>query len=184
MTADVILIAADCYLRKSDWRLIRHEDVVVDPVLGVAVLLGVAERGEATKTGTRQGVRPDRPGVAALLLKYKGRCAEGQRIFQDLPLYKFDSIWREAREALQYDAGPAHTLRHVGPSADVAGGYRTLDQIRVRGRWRAKTSVLRYAKSHSLVAATARLPNHLRQRGGNFLLRLGVELHRLQWHLE
>ena len=170
--SDICMIAADCYLRKSDWKLIQHEDVVEHPDFGVAILLGVPERGESTKTGTRQGVRPDRPGVAASLLRYKSKTKPGQKLFS-LTSAQFDFCWRNAATALSYDIGPPHTLRHVGPSADAASGYRGLDKIKVRGRWQAKTSVLRYAKSHTLVAAAAILPEALRKKGAAFLKQWG-----------
>ena len=64
--ADLVLIIADLYLRSDDWSKVCKEDIVGKYVAGkpgsMAVLLRVPERGKDTKTGTRQGVRPDRPG--------------------------------------------------------------------------------------------------------------------------
>ncbi len=59
-SADTIVVAQGCYLRASDWRLVEREDVV-GPEDDMAIKLGVASTGEATKTGTNQGVRPDLP---------------------------------------------------------------------------------------------------------------------------
>ena len=81
IAADVCLIAADCYLRKNDWSKLLHDDVVWSEDLGVALLLGVPERGETTKTGVRQGVRPDRKGVQDLIMKYYNRTGPGQPLF-------------------------------------------------------------------------------------------------------
>ena len=70
----------------------------------------------------------------------------------------------------KFDPGPAHVARHVGPSEDARGTahhgpYRTQDQIKNRGRWRAKTSVLRYPKSFILSAAEDALPKPLFSQG-------------------
>ena len=170
IAADLCLIAADCYLRQSDWSLANFEDLSISSEHGVALHLGVPERGESTKTGVRQGVRPDHSGVADLLQQYKSKSQPGQRLFGLSPS-QFAHCWRCACKALDYDAGPAHTLRHVGPSFDMLCGYRSLDQVRVRGRWRAKTSVLRYAKTHTLIAAENRFPDRLRNSGEAFLSR-------------
>ncbi len=169
----LVCISADMYLRQSDWSLIMHEDVAESSKYGLAVSLGVPERGTATKTGTRQGVRPDFAGTEVLLLQYKRGTAPGEPLFPIQPPV-FANWWRKALAALQYgEAGPPHTLRHVGPSHDVMTGYRTLDQVKNRGRWRAKTSVLRYAKSHTLIKAGGQLPPHLIRSGEDHLQAMG-----------
>lgn len=48
-----------------------------------------------------------------------------------------------------------------------------MNQVRTRGRWRAKTSVLRYAKTNAPLAAAARVPDHITMRGKELLRRLG-----------
>jgi len=164
--SDIRTIAADYYLCKLDWKLLQHEDVFEH------LVFGVPERGVSNKTGTRQGVRPDRPDVAASLLRYRNKTKPGQKLFP-LTSAQFDFCWRNAETVLSYDIGPLHTLRHVGPSADTASGYRELVEIKVRGRWQAKTSVFRYAKSHTLVAAAAILPEALRKKGAAFLKQWG-----------
>ena len=68
----------------------------------------------------------------------------------------FRQQFNKACRDLRYDAGPPHALRHTGPSWDLFSGNRALDQVRACGRWRAETSVLRYAKTHTLLAADAR----------------------------
>ena len=170
--ADIALASADLYLRQSDWAQLNHEDVFAHSEHGVVVLLGVPERGESTKTGTRQGVRADRDGVAQILLKYKARTSPGKRLF-DISIKEFGVLWRKALAALKFDAGPPHTLRHVGPSHDTLTNYRTIDEVRTRGRWRAKTSVLRYSKSHALIAAAAAVPIHITEQGQRVISRLG-----------
>ena len=37
--------------------------------------------------------------------------------------------------------GPPHTARHTGASRDLAGGRRSFDEIKRRGRWKADDGV-------------------------------------------
>jgi len=180
--ADLVLCAADLYLGSSDWALVKREDVVgvfsEERPNELAVLLGVAERGESTKTGTRQGVRPDRIGVSRILSRLRACTPPGCSVFPIDPSV-LRNWWNSACAELGYDPGPIHTLRHVGPAHDMAAldgcpPYRTLTQVRVRGRWRAKTSVLRYAKTHALLAARASVPTHVTELGLPELRRLGA----------
>ena len=172
LAAQIVLASADMYLRESDWENIRTQDVA-DGDAGMAITLGVAERGEATKTGVRQGVRPDRPGVEALLRARLASLPPGSRVFP-LSKERFRSWWRRACSALDVDVGPPHSLRHTGPSFDLFSNYRSLDQLRTRGRWRAKTSVLRYAKTHVYVDSECRVPLHVRALGQPRIEALGV----------
>ena len=173
LAAELVLISADMYLRESDWDLMRSDDIIDAGSAGIAVHLGRAERGESAKTGIRQGVRPDRAGVAALLRARKAATLPGRKCY---PISKaaYRTVFDRACRALDYDAGPPHALRHTGPSYDLLEGYRTIDQVRVRGRWRAKTSVLRYGKTHILLAAESLLPPNVRALGDRRLGALGA----------
>ena len=51
----IVLLSFDCYLRESDWQALAPPDIVDDGSL-VALVLGVSERGERTKTGANQGM--------------------------------------------------------------------------------------------------------------------------------
>ena len=50
-----------------------------------------------------------------------------------------------------------YQLRHSGPSADFAGGRRSLDSIKRRGRWRTDASVRRYEKGGRVTDQLGRL---------------------------
>ncbi len=39
-----------------------------------------------------------------------------------------------------------YSMRHGGASADIASHRRTLEQVKVRGRWASDRSLLRYRK--------------------------------------
>lgn len=175
--ADLTLLAADGYLRQSDWHLIRREDVHFAQGR-VAIVLGDPSRGDTTKTGARQGIIFDYPGSVNLIRKYYDKTRPGDRLFKLNPA-QFSRIWRGAAKKLGWWAGPPHVLRHVGPSYDAlvpegaSGPYRTLKQIQVRGRWRTLSGVLRYQKAFMLLKAMARVPEWIRVKGGPRLLILG-----------
>jgi hypothetical protein len=166
----------------------RKEDIVGDYKgpgnHSIAILLGVAERGESSKTGLRQGVRPDRPMIASMWNKYREEAGAGELVFTIRP-EKLREHWDDAATSTGVPAGPLHTIRHIGPSHDLAGStddptqpgesgpYRTMNQVRVRGSWRAKTSMLRYGKTHALLAAAAREPAATKVLGMVRLQQLG-----------
>ena len=169
--ADVVVLMSDMSLRSSDWPLLQPEDVHSSPA-GVAVSLGVPERGESTKTGVRQGVRPDRPRAAEVLLRRKYMTAAGRKLFR-ISADQFRAAWDQTCRELSYDPGPPHNLRHTAAAYDLFVGYRTLDAIKVRGRWRAKTSVLRYGKTHVYLQADSEMPQMIRERGERCLAQWG-----------
>ena len=172
VASHLVLLAADTYMRQSDIFQIQGGDVATSEKYGLALTLGVPERGASTKTGVRQGVRPDFKGSEALLQHYKGGRSSGELLFP-LSQVAFATWWRKAGEGLRYDPGPPHTLRHVGPSHDVMANYRTWEQVRNRGRWRAPSSCLRYAKSHQLIKAIECLPKDLTVYGEEHLEAMG-----------
>ena len=132
---------------------------------GVALLLGVAERGEQTKTGVRQRVRPELPGVVERLRLRCSALKPQDKLFKLSPA-QYRQKWSRACRRLDYNPGPPHQLRHTGPSYDYLTGYRSLDQIRVRGRWAQNSStVQRYTKTHSYIEAQQALPARLRELG-------------------
>ena len=158
-SADIVLIMADPYMRQGDWKMVQPEDITEEGQ-SVAISLGVAERGEATKTGFRQGVRIDRAFVAEIIKKHKRAAPKGSKIFRVQPR-KFLEHWHQACDTLGYWPGPPHALRHLGPSYDLLVAYRTKPQVKQRGRWAADASVQRYAKTHVYIAARAMLPDNV-----------------------
>ena len=163
----LVELCFDCYLRTGEAFALRQADVVLAHGGRAATLrVGVAERGEASKTGMRQGVIVDAPWLVDALadrLSEKSRRASGPLLHTTPP--KFRQTWRDALEALGLEHAPPHTLRHSGPSEDLASGYRTFQQVQRRGRWTSEKSVMRYAKTHTLCEAAARAPEALMIRG-------------------
>jgi len=168
----LVELAFDCYLRTGEAFALRQSDVVISRDKGstrAALRIGVAERGESSKTGMRQGVIVDADWLTHELANRSNTNAGAKRsgeqpLIRTSPV-KFRQAWHDALSALRLEYTPPHTLRHSGPSEDLASGYRTFLQVQRRGRWSSDKSVLRYAKTHTLCEAAARSPPELISRG-------------------
>lgn len=66
------------------------------------------------------------------------------------------------RSGLSQLAPVLYQLRHGGPSADVAAGRRTVEQVKLRGRWRCDQSVRRYLKDGRVGEQLRRLDDKTR----------------------
>ena len=152
-SADIAELCADAYLREGDWKRLRPCDVVSSGVHGVALILGRGGRGESAKSGTNQSVRIDREGIATKVLMYRDRARRaGQKFLFSQSVQTFYNHWNQACKSLKLNFGPPHCLRHTGPSFDLLQGpdnrpYRSLKEVKTRGRWSLDKSVIRYAKS-------------------------------------
>ena len=80
----------------------------------------------------------------------------------------YNRWWRWAAAEVGADA-PPHNARHTGASVGLARNYRSLDQVKRRGRWNADKPVERYAKTGAWIAAEASQPRWVRERGGALL---------------
>ena len=103
--------------------------------------------------------------VARFMAVLRKMTRDDEKVFKFGP-DAFRAVWRRSLDELGLSwVGPPHTLRHSGPSADVASGRRSLEEIRRRGRWLQMKSVQRYSKAHALTMHLARLPAGLKERG-------------------
>ncbi|CAK0891907.1 unnamed protein product [Prorocentrum cordatum] len=168
--ADAAALAVDAYLRSAEVFALRAEDIVDADDDVVAIKLGVQERNERTKTGVRQGVLIDRPHIADMLRARKAAKKPGELVF-GCSVEAYRRALRKASDDIGIAAFPAHSARHSGPSHDAAEGYRTVWAIQRRGRWASEKSVLRYMKTHALVAARAAVPAAVMARGRELLAR-------------
>eukprot|EP00959_Pyramimonas_sp_CCMP1952_P048080 1003699-Pyramimonas_sp.AAC.1 len=168
--ADAAALAVDAYLRSAEVFALRVEDIVDADEDVVAIKLGVQERNERTKTGVRQGVLIDRPHVATMLRARKAAKKPGELVF-GCSVEAYRRALRKASDDIGIAAFPARSARHSGPSHDAAEGYRTVWAIQRRGRWASEKSVLRYMKTHALVAARAAVPAAVMARGRELLAR-------------
>ncbi len=105
----------------------------------------------------------DTPRVATMMQNRKSARGHGVRVFDITPA-RYRQLWTSAFKVLDLPLMPPHSLRHTGVSRDAYEGYRTLDQIKHRGRWTADSSVARYVKTHSWVVALAQEPDWVRDR--------------------
>ncbi|CAK0806068.1 unnamed protein product, partial [Prorocentrum cordatum] len=151
--ADAPEVALDAYLRSAELFGLRAADVVIDVdsagEQAAALRLGVPERGERAKTGTRQGELIDRAHVADMLVRRAGDDAGAKRF-------------------------PPRAARHSGPSRDAATGCRAARAIQRRGRWASEKSALRCMKARALVAARAALPPDPIERGARLMEKKGA----------
>ena len=171
--ADALAVAHDCYLRQSDFLQLRPADIIFAGD-EVAVLIRYA------KTGPRQGVRVDWPGTAELLRR-RVQLHKGSGPLFRTTAHAYGLAWSSAVAKLRrlpgceaLEVGPPHSVRHSGPARDAATGYRSIWQIQRRGRWQSESSVMRYAKTASWVAAVARTPSVLQQLGTRLLASRGL----------
>jgi len=166
IAADCIAIAADGYLREQDLFQLRIQDVVMTNDTA-ALLLGQSQRGEGCKSGRDQGVVMDEPHSVDVLRRLTAGRDNDQKVFE-LTADEYRRFWKKAAKEVLGDskaAGTPHSARHTGASRDLTEGYRTLEQVMKRGRWKALNSVHRYAKPHAWYAALAALPSEVRDKG-------------------
>ena len=82
-----------------------------------------------------------------------------------LNVYTTEAFPTEARSTgLAEHARPLHSVRHTGPSRDLACGYRTWEQIKRRGRWQTDEAVMRYTKHHVYSMVMSKLPEEVHLR--------------------
>ena len=168
---DACHIAEDGYLREQDFLQLRVGDCLFSGDV-VTLMLGVASRGESSKTGRNQGVVLDSPLSCSLLWKRCQGRKPSEKVFPRLTALTYSKWWRWAAKAVCGDsngAGAPHSARHSGPSRDLTTGYRSLEQIMKRGRWKALTSVHRYAKPHAYYACLSKLSDEEREKGDALL---------------
>ena len=172
----MIPLAIDGYLREQDMLQALVEDVVFSPPGEVppyaALHVGVASRGESSKTGRGQGIVFDAPRSLALLrASVQGKSAQDRLFRISSDLYK--RWWRAAAKgvcgAQEHLVGPAHSARHTGASRDMAEQYRDFAEIKRRGRWKTDDAVQRYAKVHVWATVQAATPPEIRARGRELL---------------
>jgi len=187
--ADCMPLAVDGYLREQDLFQLRVEDVLLqDNAEGTRVatlLLGRGERGERCKSGRDQGVVMDEPYSAEILEKRvreaEAKCfgpkvgARDRRAKARIFTIKADAyrrLWKIAALAVtgnKEGAGVPHSARHTGATRDMTLGYRTVEQVMKRGRWKALSSVNRYAKPHAWYQAMSKQSDEVLERGALLL---------------
>ena len=165
--ADMLSVATDGYCRESDLLKLLREDVVLADAGEVVLLFGRSRRGEAAKTGREQGVRLDWPHSETIVRRRCEGLRPKDRVF-GVSAAEYTSWWNWAAARVGVTR-PPHSVRHTGAARDLAEGYRSLEQVRRRGRWVSDKSVARYGKTHAWVAATEEQPLQIREAGARLL---------------
>ena len=172
LMALVVRSTQDAYFRVGEWQQIRREDIIDDGDK-VGVILGLAERGERVKTGHNQGVVFD-----SLRLREEWRSLRRSLCPKQLAFPfsadDFRASWHAAKvkTGLTF-VGPPHDLRHSGAAKDIEQQFRTLEQVRRRGRWKLLPSVQRYTKTWLLIRARERMSKQQLDEGRRLLLLRG-----------
>ena len=105
--ADVLVVALDGYLRAQEAFALRVEDVMEsDKGQQMTLRLGVAERGERTKTGVRQGVLVDYPYTKEVLRRCIAKNSPSDMVFSTTR-EKYMRAWAAAVKKMDMDVGPA-----------------------------------------------------------------------------
>ena len=170
LTAALYILCFDCYFRPSEALELRREALCTPRGRAPYNQWGVVVRPRALgTTPSKTGVFDDtvivaegcaeRQWLCKVTAALHRRCRAGNPIFDELTLPQIEKFMHEARRAtgLALSCLVPHGLRHGGPSHDALHNTRTLEQIQVRGRWRAWESVRRYMKHGLLLKVTAQL---------------------------
>ena len=181
IAADAIPVAVDAYLREQDLFGLQCSDVTFDMERRLAALnLGVAARGESSKTGREQGVLVEASYPFEILLRRCQGCEADERVFPiSAELYR--KWWHSASRALSCEhlAGPPHTARHTGASRDLAEHRRSFSQVKRRGRWKTDEAIQRYARPHVWPGVRAQVPPDIMARGKKLMSQREAGVHSL-----
>jgi len=173
-TALLVVLAFHCYFRPSEGFKLTRE-MMVPPIGGSrygnwSLVLHPFESAVASKTHQfDESVVVDAPEFKLLLdpaLAWLRQCTPpGQPAFA---FTQADFVQRFRLAGQRCGLGVLKPelcmLRHSGPSFDQAIKYRTLAEIKLRGRWMSDAAVQRYRKEGRVSEQLHRLPRHVLAR--------------------
>ncbi|CAK0843265.1 unnamed protein product, partial [Prorocentrum cordatum] len=146
-----------------------------------SVVLHPMECAQPSKTGVYdEGLLLDSPEftwLPPLLQALRARAAPGGRVF-DMSYNQWALVFRRAATALHLGVlGPPtlYTLRHGGASHEYLAKFRSLDEIKKRGRWVSDSSLRRYTKGGRVAEQMRRLPISEQRRATRLNLARSVE---------
>jgi len=164
-------IQLDGYLRPSEAIHLQGRDIFKIPESGgFGLVIGNEEFGETTKAGCTDDTilldSVDRSFVNRIMTAaVKGKLGKQKRLFPDLTLAKYESLFRQVSKKLglvRFRISP-HVVRHSGPSWDALRKLRSFEEIQARGRWACLKSVARYRKPGRLLLEDAKLDKSVRK---------------------
>ena len=190
LTAVLLLLAYDCYLRPSEGLALRRVDVtrprsaagVRDWSIVIAPPDGAPAKNKQFDCGVMPGFNGRRWAVALLQALYE-TCGPDGRLFRGLTLARAEAAVRAARRTLDLGVSvDLHGARHCGPSHDAYFFKTELAVIQARGRWVLLESCRRYNKPAKLSRQLSKLDAGLLRRArileGRLPVVLGTRLRR------
>ncbi|CAK0804177.1 unnamed protein product, partial [Prorocentrum cordatum] len=179
------------YLRPAELLSLTREQVI-PPAEGAppgrtflnfwSVVLRPMECAQPSKTGVYdEGLLLDSPEftwLPPLLQALRARAAPGGLVF-DMSYNQWALVFRRAATALHLGVlGPPSlcTLRHGGASHEYLAKFRSLDEIKKRGRWVSDSSLRRYTKGGRVAEQMRRLPISEQRRATRLVDTIGGRL--------
>ena len=167
-----VMLMFFCYLRPSEALRLAAADLIApaSPGAPFALLMHPIEDGEVSKVGATDEsmlIDPvDAPWLGEIL--WTASAAARKR---GEPLFPFTypeltSMFQQAvsRTGLQSLNPMLYQLRHGGPSHDRFFRRRSIEEVKVRGRWSSDKAMKRYEQHALLQREIQKLPPAVRQR--------------------
>jgi len=161
-----LLIQFSCYLRPHELLALKRRQLV-PPASQTPLVWGLllAPEGHGERSKTQQfdeSVLVDwvhLPSFAQALRKLWATKHDDERLWR-FEHQEFNQTFVRVAEVSGVATLNPHpySLRHGGASHDVLTNRRSLDSVKLRGRWRAEASVRRYLKHARAMREESRLP--------------------------
>ena len=138
------------------------------------VLLAPTEDAKPGKTGVfDEAIKVDDPRLWPVLLALTAGRPPDERVWTrslEEELHIFDTVVETLKLAPLRPC--RYALRHGGASHDLLHHHRSLPEIKRRGRWRADSSLLRYAKETRLLSELRKIDSSIVELGNQVELLL------------
>lgn len=166
---------------EQDWAPVRASDLHLphDAMDPIGITLGVAARGEKTKTGFNQGALIRDPYLKKWLRERvcslrRTRPAANGLVFKITP-QEYRRAFSGTCAAVGLPRETPHVLRHTAATELWARGnhflgpkVKTINELKAAGRWQGDDSVKRYTKPHLIAAHEALLAPEVLAMGADF----------------
>ena len=172
-----VIIAISAYLRPGELLSLKAKQIVAPaPAAGVpcwSLLLFPEEDGRPSKTGHFSTVvlldNPRFRFIDPVLEALKSRLAPDAALI-DMSYPHFARALRQAadRVGVQTLQPAPYSLRHSGASLDMLDARRSIPEIKMRGRWQADGSMVRYVKGGRVAEQWGKLSAGARLTCGRF----------------
>lgn len=154
------LLAFDCMLRVGELAALRKADVAVsgDPRVG-AEYRGMSLRLRQTKTGPNQWVAVHDPAVQQLLLAVVHATSGDDELLFPFSTAEFRQVFKAVCASWHLSSRYVpHSLRHGGATRWSLLGH-SVDDIKLRGRWRSTESARRYIQAGRAMLLSVQVPS-------------------------